>query len=503
MPGTGELERLRERVAELEEQLGLLRSMNTLGLWRLDLATRQTHWDPGMHALYGTTAPVTMDGYVELVHPEDRQLIEGTMAATMTTGAWHSAPHRILRAGDGAVRWVVVSGRFVQGPLGAPTALVGFAIDITEQRALAEEVSRGRRLAAVGSLASGIAHNFNNMLAVVVPALALVRGSVDPALREPLDLAKQATDRAAALIRQLLKFASAAPSTSSKAADVTASIRSAASLFEGTFESRAKVSLELTGELPRVSTDSGELEQVLVNLLVNAHDASEGGPVSIRVRTSLTTMPAAARAASKPAVRVDVIDDGVGMTPEVAARVFEPFYTTKPVGKGTGLGLSTAYQFVTDAGGWITVESAVGAGTTFSLFLPVSDRPSDEDGAAAPKKRLSLEGIGVLVIDDEEGVRVILGRLLERLGAEVQLASDGSGGVAAARRAPSPDVILLDRSMPGGAGELFIDDLRLAAPRARLLMFSGQLVDPEVHARVDGVLAKPVGAEELVAAVRG
>jgi PAS domain S-box-containing protein len=333
----GELETLRARVAELEEQLGLLRSTNTLGLWRLDLATLTASWDAGMIAIFGPPTSATIEGYVELVHPEDRQLIEGTMTATMTTGAWHSAPHRIIRKSDGALRWVVVGGRFVHGPDGAPTALVGFALDITEQRALAEEVSRGRRFAAVGSLASGIAHNFNNMLAVVVPALELVREAGDPSLREAVDLARQATDRAATLIRQLLRFVRAAPPSPAAPADVAAVIRSAVALCEGTFEKRAKVAVELPSEpLPGVLADAGELEQVLVNLLVNAFDASDGAPIAIRVTAELTVMPVAARATARSAVRLDVSDDGPGMTPEIAARVFEPFFTTKPVGRGSG-----------------------------------------------------------------------------------------------------------------------------------------------------------------------
>jgi two-component system, cell cycle sensor histidine kinase and response regulator CckA len=501
MAETGELAGLRARVAELEEQLGLLRSTNTLGLWRLDLATRTASWDAGMIAIFGTTASATMEGYIELVHPEDRQLIEGTMAATMTTGTWHSAPHRIVRKSDGALRWVVVGGRFIDGPGGAPTSLVGFALDITEQRALAEEVARGRRLAAVGSLASGVAHNFNNMLAVVVPALELVRESVDPSLRETVDLARQATDRAATLIRQLLRFVRATPAAPTEPTDVAAAIRSAVALCKGTFERRAKVAVELPSEpLPGVIADAGELEQVLVNLLVNAFDASAGEPIAIRVTAELTAMPVAARAAAKQAVRVDVADDGPGMTPEVATRVFEPFFTTKPVGRGTGLGLSTAFQFATDAGGWLSVETAPSAGATFSLHLPVAETPAST--AIPAKKPRALEGRVVLLIDDEPGVRAIVGRLLEQLGAHVRRAEDGRAGVASARLSPAPDVILLDRSMPHGSGDLFIDDLRVAAPHARLLLFSGQTIEPELQARVDGVLAKPVGADELVEAIR-
>jgi CheY-like chemotaxis protein len=259
-------------------------------------------------------------------------------------------------------------------------------------------------------------------------------------------------------------------------------------------------------DLPHVLVDEAELEQTLVNLMMNARDAllshASTTPPRVRVTARLGPLPPSVRPASAtPGLLISVEDNGPGVPPEVAERMFEPFFTTKPEGQGTGLGLSMAQRFVLDAGGSIELVPVEGGGARFVLALPATTAvtpPRVRKPVETP--RASLDGLSVLVVDDEAGVRKAVGRLLERMGATVHLAEGARRALEVASE-QRPMIILLDRTMPDGPGEAIIDELRVRVPSVIIVLFSGEPINEELTARVDGYLAKPISSDELVAAI--
>jgi CheY-like chemotaxis protein len=239
---------------------------------------------------------------------------------------------------------------------------------------------------------------------------------------------------------------------------------------------------------------------VIVNLLLNARDAvleadRSESRVHVRVRQTKLMRDGVGQV---PAVAIEVIDNGIGMNEVVRTHLFEPFFTTKGAGRGTGLGLATSYAIVRDHEGTVTCESVQGVGTTMTVTLPTSsDAPR---GIAARSDAPEVPGRRVLLVDDEAAVRTTLSYVLSEAGITVVLADSGSAALEVLAR-QGIDVVLLDRSMPGGSGEPFITRIRALAPRTRILFLSGQMVEPAVAALADGVVQKPVTGPALLDAI--
>jgi PAS domain S-box-containing protein len=486
---------------ESQRQLRLALDAGGVGLWTSDLRTGQLFWDERMKAMVGRQEPCDFDHYLtEIVHPDDRARVAAAGRIMMERGVWASEVHRVVRP-DGTVRWMMSSGDVVRED-GKVVRILGCNIDITDHRLLEEQVRHAQKLEATGSLTAGIAHNFNNLLAAILPALELVAPEAPVALREVVSEAIHAARRAAELVRELMTFAGQRRAISRRPEPVASLVERAVGICRSTFDRRITLDAELPGPGLLVDCDAGAIEQVLVNLMLNARDALHGvrdrGP-RVTVDVSQVDAPDVIPTA-RSFVRIRVGDNGAGMTDQVRRRMFEPFFTTKPVGQGTGLGLSTSYAIVHEHGGTIECETEVGRGTRCSVLLPRYEgeprarRPTPASASARP-------GVHVLLVEDEAPIRKVVDRLLASVGHRVTAV--GGTGEALARLPDLGDVsvVLLDRSMPDGLGETIIPDLRRALPGARILLFTGQDVEPEIAALADGVLAKPVTSDDLLTAV--
>jgi signal transduction histidine kinase/CHASE3 domain sensor protein len=414
-------------------------------------------------------------------------------------------------AGSGPARFgrasfypIVAGGRFVGAGM--------MVVETTDHRRLHDQLVQSQKMEAVGQLAGGIAHDFNNLLTAILgyadmALLGLAEG--DP-LRDDVSEIAQAGRRAAGLTRQLLTF-SRRQATSPDTLSLNALLADFGRMLRRVIGEDVRVEERLDPALGLVRADRGQMEQVVMNLAVNARDAMpRGGRLVIETRNVQVTEAEAARHVKLrpgPHVLLSVADEGSGMDAATLEHIFEPFFTTKPRGHGTGLGLSTVYGIVDQAGGAISVESEPGRGTTFHVHLPRVD-PEGEgtaEGAAGGPGR----GTGtVLLVEDDEAVRQSVGRMAEALGYRVLAASGAAEAQAAcAAHGGAVDLVLADLVMPGASGPELVEQLRATCPAARVLFMSGYTSDAVLNRGViahgTSFLPKPFTLDELGAAIRG
>lgn len=478
------------RLADDELTLGVALEAVKLGRFSWDLRSNEVTWNARMYEILGQPAPVTLPEYLErIIHPEDRERV--SRAGLERT---FEELHRIYRP-DGELRWVLVIGRTRYDADGRPEALYGGLLDVTDQRRLEEKVRHAQRIEALGTLATGIAHNFNNMLGVVLPTLELVSRSASGQSRELLDAAAGAARRAAEMVRKLMAFATPAPLA--ERVEVGALAKQVVEMCRSTFDPSVELECEVAPALPPAQAQAVDVEQVLMNLLVNARDAVSRPEVTSRRIHVHVDVPMDERL-ERRMIRLRVRDEGVGMSARIVEHAFDPFFTTKPLSEGTGLGLATSYAIVRELGGTIGIDSREGQGTTMTVLFPAAleaaTTPEPPGPTSAPRQAR------VLVIDDEDGLRRIVAEALSEAGYVVDSANGGVQGLERAAAA-APDLVLVDRSMPGLGGRGLIDRLRATSPHARIVFFTGHDVGPEESRWVDGVIHKPVSLDALLAQV--
>jgi two-component system cell cycle sensor histidine kinase/response regulator CckA len=395
---------------------------------------------------------------------------------------------------------------------GNATGLCAVLTDITDRRraqAEKEELTtalvRAQRMDSLGQLAGGIAHDFNNLLAVILNYADFVAETLEdghPAADDVAEISR-ATERAAALTRQLLVF-SRHDHLRLEPVDVNEVARQTESMLARTLGDVELVVAPAAGAVPALA-DAGQLEQVLVNLILNARDAQpRGGRVTVAIREVVLAGSEAARRGVRPGrhVRVDVIDEGDGMPPDVVERAFEPFFSTKPKGRGTGLGLSTVYGIVTNAEGHIEIDSRIKEGTTVTMHLPIVDADSSSSSQAAAELD-APNGATILVVEDEDAIRTLTHRILTRHGYQVVEAASPADAL---ELDVQPDLLLTDVVMPGMSGKALSDRLRESQPALPVLFMSGytdNVMDRYgLDAAGDSLLHKPFNAQQLLAAVQ-
>lgn len=441
--------------------------------------------------------------------------MEGT--ADVWSGGEGSWDTTLCRA-DGETFPALVTASGIRGPDGRTSGYLGVIRDRTERRRaqaalrdaelerhrnkaelerqrLEVQLAHAQRLESLGRLAGGIAHDFNNQLGVILNYAGFVADHLDPESPVADDVAKirHAAERAAELTRQLLVFGrreTAHPVVFDLGALASETVR----LVRRPFGERIDLTLDLSSEVRHVDVDRGQMEQVLMNLLLNARDAlTNGGTITVATATcEVSTGEVGELAPGRYAV-LTVTDDGTGMTPEAAARAFEPFFTTKPRGSGSGLGLATAHGVVTGAGGHIEIESQIGVGACVRVHLPlvgvdIPDAPSPEQGTA------------ILVVDDEPEVRAMTSRILRDAGYRVIEAGSGAEALAHAG-ALGADVLLTDVIMPETSGSELADRLLELRPELKVLYMSGyadEALPPSLHA---ALITKPFDPSALLHAV--
>jgi two-component system cell cycle sensor histidine kinase/response regulator CckA len=386
MANVGELDRLATENAELRRRLDELERKAAasatgselraaihatgLGLWSWEVDEREPVWDDSVRKMHGRLEAPSVERYFhDIVHPLDRSEVTSCCRRLLERKGWDSVQYRILRA-DGAVRWVLVSASVVTSPEGDAIRLVGSMLDVTEQRTLEEQLRQAQKMEAIGNLTAGIAHNFNNMLAVIMPTLEVAQGLLPNERKPILREASHAARRASELVRQLMMFAGHGVSNQRAHHSSHEIVEAAVGICARAFEPHLVLSTTYDCSPATLLCDAGQIEQVIVNLLVNARDAvlAAGPPrCHVSVRVSLRR-----ELDSEGSVYIQVSDDGIGMTEEVKSKAFDPFFTTKAVGRGTGLGLATSYAIIRDHHGRLECISHAGLGTTFTMVLPLS-----------------------------------------------------------------------------------------------------------------------------------
>jgi PAS domain S-box-containing protein len=380
------------------------------------------------------------------------------------------------------------------------------ATDVTERYLAEERLRNAQKLDAVGSLTAGIAHNFNNMLAVILPVLEASVGSATPPARELTEDALHAAKRARDLVWQLMTFAGQQRRASSSQ-ELSTIVDRAVSMCRRTFERQVQIDASIERVGARVVCDPTAIEQMLVNLLINARDAVTDARRDVpRIAVDLSDgceLPANAPdpGNGRRYVRIRVRDNGMGMSDAVKQRVFEPFFTTKLPGKGTGLGLATSYAIARDHGGVIMLESENGAGTTFSVFLPCAAEEGSVSRSTPPPSAEVVRSGRILLVEDEAAVQRVAFALLRARGHDVHTADDGEMAVEILDAGLTPDLVLLDRSLPGWSVATTLQEIRRRIGSTPVLLFTGQAPTAEERISVQGVLTKPLSTDELLHSV--
>jgi PAS domain S-box-containing protein len=467
-------------------------------------------WNPAAERLFGWKADeVVGRAYpVEGVEggPAPRAIFEDAYDGLV----WNGEEVR-RRTRDGKVLDLSLWNATLSGEDGEAVGVVGVFADITERKALEAQFLQSQKMEAVGRLAGGVAHDFNNLLTAITGHTGLLLDEAEEGTEQHADLMeiRRAAERAASLTGQLLAF-SRKQVLRPQVLDLNAVVRDTEAMLRRLIGEDIDMDIRCHARIPTVRADRGQVEQVLVNLVVNARDAMPtGGRLTIATDAVVIT-PENAQAhpyGVQPGayVRVTVADTGTGMPAEVASRVFEPFFTTKEV--GTGLGLSTVYGIVKQSGGYVWVESEPGRGSTFRVYLPrVYD--AVETPAAAGEGPLRAGGETILVVEDDHAVRALAVRILAGRGYRVLSAEDGMTALEQVAPGGDPvDLLLTDVVLPGISGPETARAVVRASPRTEVLFMSGYtdqaLAVHGVQELGDRLLSKPFSPEQLVRRVRG
>ena len=396
---------------------------------------------------------------------------------------------------DGTVITVQLFARLRRGSDGTVLGRRGFVVDRTEAVRLEDGRRQAQKLEAVGRLAGGVAHDFNNLLTIIRASHDLVAGSPLPAAaREALADADEAVSQATQLTRRMLAFGRKPGGASTVVIEVGAVLRRTGKMLAPTLGHRHRLTLDGVDHEHWIRLDDGGLEQVMVNLVLNARDAmAAGGTIAVTVEDAVHE--------GRTGVALAVADTGSGISAADRPRVFEPFFTTKEAGRGTGLGLTTVHGLVEHAGGAIDIDSGPGRGTRFTIWFPVAPRSAPSLIAVTDRSA----ALRVLVVDDEPMIRRTVVRMLTEAGVEIAEAASGGEVIARHRAGERYDVVLSDVRMPGGDGPTAARDVRARAPATRIVLMSGHAgaLDLDEPGLIDAFLPKPFTFEQLLAAVRG
>ena len=511
---------------QLQEQAATLRASEArtryaldaarMRLAELDLVTNEVTWSPTMAMMKGLAseqAPTRMEGLMALIHADDRQRVEEQLTKTRCEGTDGELEFRV-RSPDGGMHWINGLVTVLRDDTGAMTRLLGVGSKIDERKALEAQFRQMQQMEAVGLLAGGVAHDFNNMLGVIMGHADLAMQSLDPAAPAMQDLAEihVAAERSAKLTRQLLAFARK-QEIAPRILNLNERVSHLLHILQRILGENVALEWLPAAALWPTRLDPSQLDQILINLSVNARDATRDVG-TLTIATANCTLDAKYCSAHVDAVpgdfvRLTVQDTGSGMSDDVLAHVFEPFFTTKGIGEGTGLGLATVYGVVRQSGGFITVSSEVGRGSTFAIFFPRSaaspERAAGEQASTPWSESRGSETI--LVVEDDPALRRMVTLVLESAGYTVLAASGPTEAMQLARDHPATfDLMLTDIVLPGMNGHELAAQLPGQRAGLKRLFMSG--FTDKASARLSafdmehGFIAKPFARAALAAKVR-
>ncbi|WP_295466561.1 ATP-binding protein [uncultured Pseudomonas sp.] len=523
-----------------------------IGTWYWDLPTDRFTVDEAFAVNFGLDPALGRDGLslaqvVATVHPDDQAGLAAAIAEVIGRGGRYAHQYRVRRR-DGRYYWLEANGHVELAPDGTPLRFPGVLLDVDARRALADERDRAladlrdltatleqrveerteelrrseealrqsQKMEAVGQLTGGIAHDFNNLLAGISGSLDLMNLRIGQGRFTELDkyltAAQGSAKRAAALTHRLLAFARR-QTLAPEATDVNQLVGGMLDLVQRTVGPAIQVQFSSLPDNQPLLVDQSQLENALLNLCINARDAMPaGGRILIAASERLIEVQGANGFELVPGryLHLSVTDTGSGMTPEVAAKACEPFFTTKPMGQGTGLGLSMIYGFARQSGGQLRLRSVVGEGTTVCLYLPLRPAECPSESARTCGLAGTLEGVNatVLVVDDEPTVRMLVTDLLRELGYVIIEAADGAGGLEVLHSDARVDLLVTDVGLPGGMnGRQLADAARVHRPALKVLFITGFA---ETSLLSDGhlepgmaILTKPFAVDTLAQRVKG
>ncbi len=479
-----ERKRAEESLRASEEKFRLIAETIDEVFWATDVDKNTLLYvSPAYERIWGRSTQSLYENprsFIEAVHVDDREHVLAALE-TQKQGQPHALEYRVVRP-DGSVRWIWSRGFPVRAATGAVTQFIGLAEDVTERKHLEEQLRHAQKMESIGQLAGGIAHDFNNLLMLILGHAQLL--TMEPRLSSKAkECAQQITlagERAAGLTRQLLTF-SRRQVIQSRLLDLNAVIEGVARMLRRVMGEDLAVEVA-PGKLPLILADAGMLEQVLVNLAVNARDAMQAGG-TFRILTGVEYIKDAAEqnpdAGAGDYVWLKVSDTGSGISGENMSKIFEPFFTTKDVGKGTGLGLATVYGIVRQHRGWIVVDSKVNEGTTFKIYLPATRTQTSSNRPVAADERIHGGSETVLVVEDEAPLRQMVRTLLESRGYHVLEAGSGRSALDEwGNDAGRIDLLVTDLVMPGGvSGRDLADKLKTQNPNMKIIFMSGYSVE--------------------------
>ncbi len=515
---TTERRRSEEALRRSEASLARAQSIAHVGSWEVDLPADGSNgtyrWSDEVFRIFGLSkdeVQPSREVFLNAIHPEDRSRVMAAAIAAIGGGMVLHVEHRIVRP-DGKVRHVREHGEVARDLSGRAVQIAGTVQDITEYEQLEQQLLQAQKLESVGRLAGGVAHDFNNLLTVIngYADLALSDLPENSPVRDAIAEIRNAGERASALTQQLLAF-SRKQVMLPRLLDLNEIITDASKMLRRVVGEDIVLNMKLDGTAGPVLADSGQIQQVLMNLVVNARDAMpNGGTILIETGESVVDDSVAAEAPDiEPGTYVvlRVSDTGVGMSEEVRRQIFDPFFTTKPKGTGTGLGLATVYGIVRQSGGWIKVTSEPGQGAAFSIYLPraAGARPRSDHDLTLLRAVSGSET--VLIVEDQPEVRKVAAAALRSFGYSVIEAEGPSEALAlSGERGQRIQLLLTDVVMPDISGRELADRIRSDRPDMKVLFMSGYAENEAVHRSVRdpsvGYISKPFTPEALAAAVR-
>ena len=504
--------RIRRRLLEREEVFRLITENAADMIAVVDGNGRRVYNSPAYQRLLGySLEELQSTPALEQVHPDDRQLVQEAAAQARTEGIGRQIEYR-MRHKNGTWRNLESTASAVLSSSGKVENLVIVNRDITDRRRLEEQFRQAQKMDAIGRLSGGIAHDFNNLLGVIIGYTEILQENTaeDDPDRSCVDEILRAGQRAASLTRQLLAF-SRQQVLETKVLDLNDVISDMEKMLRRLIGEDIELNTVLVPALGNVRADQGQLEQVILNVAVNARDAMPHGGKFAITTANVIMGDAEIRRYSYPFrpgqyVLLTVSDTGTGMDSGTQARIFEPFYTTKEKGKGTGLGLATVYGIVKQSDGYIEVHSEVGAGTTFKIFLPIVEAHIEPE-SGQPALISSLQGQEtILLAEDDDVLRVLARNMLVRFGYTVLEASNGEQACDLASKATGPiHLLLTDVVMPGMNGRELGERLERERPELKIVYMSGytgQGVGQGVLPSGCNFIAKPFHRENLARKIR-
>ncbi len=486
-----ERRQVEQHLKQSEAQLARAQQIARMGSWEWDIVQNKVTWSDETARLYGFTNEdlgASMDRCLERVHPHDIAKVRESLATAVRTGQSFTSDHRVLHP-DGSERFLHGLGEIIRSDHGEAIRIIGTVQDVTETQLAAQALQRSeeqfrqsQKMEAMGRLASGVAHDFNNLLTVINGYSGMTLQQLDKThpLRKNAEEIQKASERAAALTGQLLAF-SRKQVLQPRVLQLNGSVRSLERMLRRLIGEDIELTTVFDAALGNVKADPGQIEQVIVNMVVNARDAMpQGGKLTIRtanVSLDQTTSFRNRALSVGEYVMLAISDTGVGMTEEVRAHLFEPFFTTKGVGRGTGLGLATCYGIVCQSDGDIRVYSEPNRGTTFKIYLPRVDAPAATPIREPDADTLPAGTESILVVEDDVSLRDLAVELLGECGYRVQAAGDGIEALEWINTSPAFDLMITDVIMPRMSGRELFDKIKVMAPQTRVLFMSGYTDD--------------------------